>query len=326
MSWYRNSRFPRYVPVAERRQKAAREAEKLKKKGQTMQPVIIAGRIIANTFWGKAWCQNLESYSDFENRLPRGRTYVRNGSVIDLSVAAGEIKALVSGSSIYKITISIKPIVLEKWNQLVKECAGKIDSLIELLQGKFSKSIMEIITRAEQGLFPHPDEIKLNCSCPDYAYMCKHIAAVLYGIGARLDEKPEDLFLLRKVDHAELIAHAGKSTLSQITDSATPQTLDHDDLSALFGIDIDGTNDASNQGKTLPKIESSTLNKKEKIAKKRATKKVKSVTKKAIVTNSKKIAKRKKLNNVVKSMHKKVRSVKKVKVKTKKVGKKSKKS
>ena len=235
MSWYNG--FPRYVPVAERRRKAAKEAEKLKKKGHIMQPVILSGRSIAKTFWGKAWCENLESYSDYENRLPRGRTYVRNGSVIDLNVAVGEINAMVSGSSIYKVKISISPIISDKWRSLVKECAGKIDSLIELLQGKFSKSIMEVITQPTKGLFPHPKEIKLSCSCPDYAEMCKHVAAVLYGIGARLDEKPEELFLLRNADHVELITQAGKTNFTQI--STESQTLENDDLSALFGIDMD---------------------------------------------------------------------------------------
>src|SRR5947207_8239192 len=153
MSRYGYDEFPPYVPVAERKRKAAREVEKLKKKGEIIQPVVITGRTIANTFWGKAWCTNLESYSDFENRLPRGRTYVRNGSVINLNVGAGEINAMVSGSSIYKVKITISPILSNKWNALVNECAGKIDSLIELLQGKFSKSIMQIITHPEKGLF-----------------------------------------------------------------------------------------------------------------------------------------------------------------------------
>src|SRR6516165_2714205 len=95
--------FRPYVPVAQRRAQAAREVAKRQKKGQTVSPVVIEGRAIATTFWGKAWCDNLESYSDFANRLPRGRTYVRNGSVIDLQITPGQIKALVSGSEIYKV-------------------------------------------------------------------------------------------------------------------------------------------------------------------------------------------------------------------------------
>jgi uncharacterized Zn finger protein len=271
MSWYGG--FPRYVPVAERRRKAALQAEKLKKKGHTMQPVNIISRTIANTFWGKAWCNHLESYSDYDNRLPRGRTYVRNGSVIDLQVDAGVIKAMVSGSSIYKVKIVISSIISDKCNKLVKDCSGKIASLIELLQGKLSKGIMEMMTHPEKGLFPNPKEIKLSCSCPDYADMCKHVAAVLYGVGARLDEKPEELFLLRKADHAELIAAASKTKLTQKRVITGSQTLENNDLSALFGIDLDGVeqihakqNDLQNKKIFLKKDE-------RKVPKKRSIKK-----------------------------------------------------
>jgi DNA-3-methyladenine glycosylase I len=237
MSW---GYYRPYVSVAKRKTQAARKAATLKKKGQILKPVIIEGRTIAKTFWGKAWCDNLESYSDYENRLPRGRTYVRNGSVIDLQVNNGEISALVSGSSIYKINISISSIISNKWKNLVSECSGKIESLIELLQGKFSKGVMEIITHPEKGLFPHPKEIKLSCSCPDWADMCKHVAAVLYGIGARLDERPEELFLLRQADHFELLAKASITTLKIQSDHDAPSIADSD-LSALFGIEIEQT-------------------------------------------------------------------------------------
>jgi uncharacterized Zn finger protein len=237
MSWY--SRFAPYVRVADRKKKSAKEVEKLKKKGQICEPIVIAGRSIANTFWGKAWCTNLESYSDYSNRLPRGRTYVRNGSVIDLKIVAGEITALVSGSSIYKVKIAIAKVITSQWTRIVNECAGKIDSLIELLQGKLSKAVMEIITNPQKGLFPDPKEIKLSCSCPDWADMCKHVAAVLYGVGARLDGKPEELFLLRQADHVELITKAGATSLTQITSSQSDPVFADTDLSSLFGIDID---------------------------------------------------------------------------------------
>jgi uncharacterized Zn finger protein len=236
MSWYGG--FAPYVSVAERKRKAAKEVEKLKKKGEICSPIVIEGRTVANTFWGKAWCKHLESYSDYSNRLPRGRTYVRNGSVIDLKVKEGEITALVSGSSIYKVKIAITKVVTDKWNKIVKECSGKIDSLIELLQGKFSTAVMQIITDPNKGLFPHPKEIKLSCSCPDWADMCKHVAAVLYGVGARLDTKPEELFMLRQADHVELIAKAGASSLTQATANQDDQILDDNELSSLFGIDM----------------------------------------------------------------------------------------
>lgn len=244
MSWGYYDDYPPYVPVAERKKQAARKAEALKKKGQGVHPVIIEGRAISQTFWGKAWCKNLDSYSDYENRLPRGRTYVRNGSVLDLKLKPGEIKALVSGSSIYNVNIKVKSISALKWEALVKECTDKIDSLIELLQGKFSKSVMEIISHHEKGLFPQPEEIELNCSCYDYADMCKHVAAVLYGVGARLDEEPTHLFLLRNANHMDLISKAGTFSLSEGMENkgaqkfSTPLT---GDLSSLFGIEIEET-------------------------------------------------------------------------------------
>ncbi len=149
-----NGGWAPYVPVAERRKMAQREIAKLRKKGYSVAPVTIEGRTIARTFWGKAWCDNLESYRDYENRLPRGRTYVRNSSVIDLQISALEIKAMVSGSSIYEVTIAIKALTPALWKSICKDCAGGIDSLIELLQGRFSKGVMERICRQNRGLFP----------------------------------------------------------------------------------------------------------------------------------------------------------------------------
>src|SRR5712671_7891427 len=196
MSWYE---WRPYVPVAERRRQAQAKLKKLKKKGQSIAPVTIDGRTIVKTFWGKSWCDNLERYSDFQNRLPRGRTYVRNGSVIDLQIASGEVKALVYGSSVYQVAIKITPVSKARWKCICKDCAGTIDSLVELLQGRFSKGVMERICRENNGLFPSPKEIQFSCSCPDWAYMCKHVAAVLYGIGSRLDRQPELLFRLHKL-------------------------------------------------------------------------------------------------------------------------------
>lgn len=235
MSW---RQWPRYVSIAELKARGKKAALKLQKSGKKLRPVNVEGRIIANTFWGKAWCKNLELYSDCENRLPRGRTYLRNGFVVDLKIFAGKIEALVWGSSMYNVEIAIKPLNKKKWQAIIEESSGKIDSLLELLQGKFSKNIMEIITRPESGLFPHPKEIKLSCSCPDSAYMCKHVAAVLYGVGARLDLEPETLFTLRQVDHTQLIAAAGSAD-ALVTDVQSEAALADTDLSSLFGIDIE---------------------------------------------------------------------------------------
>ena len=231
-------RWRPYVSMAERRRKAEREMAKLKKKGRPVSSVAIDGRAIAKTFWGKAWCDNLERYSDFSNRLPRGRTYVRNGAVLDLQIAPGEVKALVSGSSIYKVAVKVSAVPKARWRALSKDCAGDIHSLVELLQGRFSKGVMERICRQETGLFPAPAQIEFSCSCPDWASMCKHVAAALYGIGARLDAQPELLFKLRKVDEKDLIAKAGSGLPLSRKGPAADKVLAAGSLSELFGLDI----------------------------------------------------------------------------------------
>ena len=237
MSYYRG--FKPYVPVAKRREKAAREMAKLAKKGRTISPIAIEGRLIASTFWGKAWCENLESYSDYESRLPRGRTYVRNGSVVDLQIERGLVRATVSGSELYTIDIEIGVLPKKRWDAICRDCTGSIGSLVELLQGKLSKNVMERVCRAEDGLFPSPDEIELRCSCPDWADMCKHVAAALYGVGARLDAKPELLFELRGVDRSQLIAGAGKDLPLTQRPVAEERLLAEDDVAVLFGIEME---------------------------------------------------------------------------------------
>lgn len=237
MSYYDYGWRP-YVPVAERRRQAEREAAKRRKAGQPLTPVTIEGRTIARTFWGKAWCENLERYSDYANRLPRGRTYVRNGSVIDLQVSPGRVAALVYGSALYTIEVKVTPVPPAKWAAICADCAGAVDSLVELLQGRLSKGVMERISRQGTGLFPSPSEIKLSCSCPDWASMCKHVAAVLYGVGARLDERPELLFRLRGVDETELVAQASAGLPLAKGGPAADRVLETEDLSALFGLEL----------------------------------------------------------------------------------------
>jgi uncharacterized Zn finger protein len=227
-----------YVSVAERRRKAERAMEQQRRKGLAVAPVIIKGRAIAATFWGKAWCENLERYSDYANRLPRGRTYVRNGSVIDLRIAPGLVEAQVSGSSIYQVRVTVRPVPDAQWQGLCRDCGGAVASLVELLQGRFNQGVMERLCRQGAGLFPAPREIHFSCSCPDGAYMCKHVAAVLYGIGARFDAEPELLFLLRGVEGRELLAHAAAGAAVGVLQPATDRILQEDDLAALFGLDL----------------------------------------------------------------------------------------
>jgi len=232
--------FAPYVPVAERRKRAARKLAHLRKKGHDPQPVQIDGRVIAKTFCGKAWCDHLEAHADLANRLPRGRTYVRNGSVIDLQVARGEVRALVSGNDLYEVKVAIEPLAAARWKAVRRECAGQIGTVVELLAGRFSSAVMEVLCHRQKGLFPGTREIAMSCSCPDGAWLCKHLAAVLYGVGARLDEAPELLFTLRGVDGAELVAAAGKAGALA---SAAPAdgAIGGEHLAEIFGIEMEAT-------------------------------------------------------------------------------------
>src|ERR1700739_1459375 len=227
-----------YVSVAERRRRAEAKIAALRKKGRSLAPVKIEGRKIATTFWGQSWCTNLERYSDYASRLPRGRSYVRNGLVIDLQIAKGKVRAVVSGSERYDVEIPITPVTAKRWKNICRECSGTIDSLVELLQGRLAKGVMDRVCREGDGVFPQPSEIKLSCSCPDWADMCKHVAAALYGVGARLDQKPQLLFVLRGVDENELIAGAGQDlTLTKAAPSAA-KMLDDSDVAALCGLEM----------------------------------------------------------------------------------------
>jgi uncharacterized Zn finger protein len=255
-----------YVSAAVRRQRADRTVAKMQKKGQTLSPVAASRGAIAKSFWGKAWCQNLERYSDYSNRLPRGRAYLRNGSVIDLKIGPGEVTAQVMGSSLYRITVSIREVAVAHWQAIARDCARSIDTLVELLQGQLSTSVMERITRPGTGLFPSPKEIAFSCNCPDSASMCKHVAATLYGIGARLDVEPELLFSLRKVDAKELIAGAGEggTPVQKLPDAG--RILDSSKLTDVFGIDFGGADPklshrpTAKKGKSVAPLEAKSAN------------------------------------------------------------------
>jgi len=248
--------FRRYVPVGERQRKAALALARIRAKGGNVQPVRIEGRLIAHTFWGKAWCDHLETFSDFENRLPRGRTYVRNGSVWHLDIKPGVIEARVQGSEMYTVTIDITPLSRNAWKAIKERCTGKIASLIDLLQGRLSAGVMEVVTDRQRGLFPQPREIKMRCSCPDWALMCKHVAAALYGVGARLDERPELLFLLRGVDHEELIEARAEAAVEAVVKGGKGRRIAEADLSEVFGVEFEerapGAARARNRGGPAP--------------------------------------------------------------------------
>ena len=232
--YYGYGRFPKYVTVAERRAKALKQARKLEKRGRALEPVSLAGQRIAVSFWGKAWCKNLESYMDFSNRLPRGRTYLRTGAVIDLRIGAGQIGGLVAGSSLYEVAVRIEKLARKRWGAVIKKCAGHIDSVVGLLQGRLSDTVLQALVDPRAGLFPAPKEIDFTCSCPDSASLCKHIAAVLYGVGARLDQKPELFFTLRSVALEELMSKSAVRRAPRAKD-----VLDTESLEGIFGIELD---------------------------------------------------------------------------------------
>lgn len=238
MSWYDyDGDFPQYESVGAKRAKAQLAARKLTDKGSALTPAVVKGTKLASTFWGQAWNKNLERYQQYDNRLPRGRSYVRNGMVIHLEIEKGGIKALVSGTSLYEVSIHIEPLAIARWKALKHKCAGQISSLVSLLQGKIPPSMMELVTAEKEGLFPEPKDIRFICTCPDYADLCKHSSAALYGVGARLDENPELLFQLRGVDHTEIISNASEAIVSDV--SLEPSTNLVGDLSDIFGIELD---------------------------------------------------------------------------------------
>jgi uncharacterized Zn finger protein len=237
VSWYS---FKPYVSAAERRANSTGEIARRRKKGLTVSPVHVEGLKLGKTFWGKAWCDHIESLAAISNRLSKGKTYVRNGSVIDLQITPGKIDAVVSGSEIYEVTVTINPLPDPHWSSIKTKCSGQIGSLVELLQGKLSKSVMEVATAREGGMFPLQGQIKYECSCPDGypGHVCKHVAAVFYGVGVRLDEQPDLLFTLRGVDHTELITAAVEAPMKTGT-SGRRRTIAASSIGAVFGIEME---------------------------------------------------------------------------------------
>lgn len=227
-----------YVSAASRKRQSEQYIRQQQKKGKKLSPVTVSGRVIAHSVWGDAWCRNLESYSDYENRLPRGRTYVRSGAVIDLQIRAGAITAQVQGSQLYQVNINVQPVHPARWQDLCTRCAGGLGSLIELLSGRLSRQVMAQVTDRKSGLFPAPAEMKLSCSCPDWATMCKHVAATLYGVGARLDAAPELLFVLRSVDPSQLVTRAGADLPIDAASQKDVLAVTSAELGALFDIQL----------------------------------------------------------------------------------------
>jgi len=216
------------------------QLEKLRKKNPDIQPVVIDGKL-AKSWWALAWNKNLEGYADYSNRIERGRSYVRKGCVLDLRITPGEVRALVQGSRVkpYEVFIRIEPLSTKKWERIVKECSRRVGSLDELISGRFPKDLEDLFAQRGEGLFPSPREIRFGCTCPDWASMCKHVAATLYGIGARFDDDPTLFFLLRDVDFAELIKKSVEDKMQSMLKNAgkvTDRVIQDADTAALFGV------------------------------------------------------------------------------------------
>ncbi len=247
--------FPKYIPVAEKKAKAEKKLKQLKKKNPDIAPVIIEGNALARTWWGNAWNKNLEKYADYSNRIGRGRSYVRHGAVLDLRITPGKVTALVHGSDTkpYSVSVVIKEMPKKNWAKIKQACAGKMESMQQLIAGKFPKELAKIFTEKGSGLFPGPNEIKFECSCPDWAYMCKHVAATLYGIGARLDDDPHLFFLLRKMNINDLVSETIRESKKELLSKAKKKTSrvieDNDALSEIFGIDLGGREKSADRKK-----------------------------------------------------------------------------
>ena len=236
--------FPKYVSVAEKKAKAAKKLKELSKKKTNMKPVALEGNALAHTWWGKAWNRNLEQYADYSNRIGRGRSYVRHGAVLDLQVEPGEVIALVQGSGLnpYSVSVKIQTLKKETWQRMKTACEGTLESFQELLAGNFPKALGEIFICKDSGMFPAPREIKFDCSCPDWADMCKHVAAVLYGVGVRLDEDPKLFFRLRDAGIDELIKQAVAGKVEKLLEKAgrkSGRIIEDKDIASVFGIDME---------------------------------------------------------------------------------------
>ncbi len=311
-----------YVSVGEKRAKAQRKLKQLQKKNPDIKPIVIEGSSIAKSWWSKSWNSNLERYADYSNRIGRGRSYVRHGAVLDLKINPGEVNALVQGSSStpYSITVKISKIKKDVWGDIKTACEGKLESLSGLLMGKFSKDLVELFTKEGVGLFPSPKEIKFDCSCPDWASMCKHVAATLYGIGARLDDDPNMFFELRKADVKALISETVKGKSKKLIEKANKKSspvIADADLSSVFGIEFDDEPAEKKKGatkaKSSKKIAKPTT--KNTTKKKTATKKAAALKKSAKETPPAKKAAKKSSPKKLKTVPKKgaVKKLKKVK-------------
>ncbi|SKA78073.1 Uncharacterized conserved protein, contains Zn finger domain [Prosthecobacter debontii] len=233
MSWNREER-------EENQERVQREIAKRRARGESLTPLAApkGSKKLCQTFWAQAWCRHLERYSHYEARLPAGRSYLRNGQVLDLVIEPGTLSAVVAGEHLEDTLIHIRPLDAAHWQELVQAAQGQVNSLLDLLTGNLGDGLLKILTEPETGLFPQPKEIRFDCSCPDHADLCKHSAAVLYGVAVLLDTQPDLLFTLRGVNQADLLPAAGAASAETLSPNSGAGELQGTDLSALFGIDL----------------------------------------------------------------------------------------
>ncbi len=240
MSSYWNSGIRYRQPTtSELKKRSAESIRREKGKGSALEPVCVTGRTIAKNWWGQAWCSNLEQYADYASRLDRGKRYIRTGAVLDLKIEKGKIRAKVQGTrkTPYKIEIRISPLSEEKCQEIIKKCSRKIENLESLLSGTFPEELKELF-QGNNGLFPEPKEISFNCSCPDWALLCKHVAAALYGVGVRLDNNPALFFQLRGInmDHFIDVTLANKvETMLENAGNFSSRIIEGN-VDSLFGV------------------------------------------------------------------------------------------
>ena len=239
---YWNSEY--YSQPTEKQLKAKVEEtnKKAKKKGKTLEPVIIEGKKIVNSWWGKAWCENLERYADYASRLPRGKRYVKSGAVVDLKIGEGVVLAKVQGTrkTPYIVEVHIDPVDEDKMQTLIDQCTKKIENLEQLVNGTFPEELKELFI-SQNGLFPNPREISFSCSCPDWAVLCKHVAAVLYGIGSRFDQDPLLFFELRGIDVNRFIDTTIENRIESMlenVDKPSSRIIESNDYADLFGLKL----------------------------------------------------------------------------------------
>lgn len=234
--------YPEYVTGAEKQARAQKQAAKLRKKKPDLAPIHIQGRAIAKTWWGNSWNRNLEIYADYSNRLARGRSYVKTGAVLHLEIETGLVTALVQGSrkKPYAVEIKIAPLAEGQLKAVLKLCNRQIASLEQLIAGQFPRALGELFTLKGKGLFPSAKEISFSCTCPDWACMCKHVTAVLYGIGARFDQDPALFFKLRDIDFSLLlkktVEEKVQSMLANAEKTKGRRILTDLDIPTLFGL------------------------------------------------------------------------------------------